>query len=84
VSFAQSGQASPTSGAVIVTVVQQPTHETTLSDVVLGSFGVVGSLLLIALVLGGVVSLVLFAWHRWFPPESDHLPSVSPLSGRQE
>jgi hypothetical protein len=83
VSFAQTGQ-SLAPGAVIVTVVQQPAHETTLSDVVLGSFGVVGTLLLLAIVLGGAMSLGLYAWHRWFPPEADHLPSVSPLSGRHE
>jgi uncharacterized protein YacL len=43
------GQPNP---PMIVRVVEQPVHETTISDVVLGSIGLVGVLLLAALVLG--------------------------------
>ena len=37
---------------IIVRVVEQPVHETTISDVILGSIGLVGVLLLAALLLG--------------------------------
>jgi uncharacterized protein YacL len=37
---------------IIVRVVEQPVHETTISDVVFGSIGLVGVLLLAALLLG--------------------------------
>jgi hypothetical protein len=63
----------------IVTVVQTPTRQTTLKDVVVGSLGITGALLLLALVLGGILALVLYAWHRLHPPEDDRLPPVSPL-----
>jgi hypothetical protein len=37
---------------IIVRVVEQPVHETTISDVIFGSIGLVGVLLLAALLLG--------------------------------
>jgi uncharacterized protein YacL len=37
---------------IIVRVVEQPVHETTMSDVIFGSIGLVGVLLLAALLLG--------------------------------
>jgi len=37
---------------IIVRVVQEPVHETTISDVILGSLGLVGVMLLSALLLG--------------------------------
>jgi hypothetical protein len=36
-------------------------------------------LLLVAIVLGGVLSVLLLSWRRRFPLEADHLPPVSPL-----
>jgi hypothetical protein len=63
----------------VVTVVQTPAHETTFEDVVLGSVGMTGVLLLVAIVLGGVLALLLLAWNRRHPPEDRHLPPVSPL-----
>ena len=49
-------------GPVIVRVVEQPVHETTISDVIFGSLGLVGVMLIAAalfgLLLGG--SLILF------------------------
>jgi hypothetical protein len=47
----QSGPNSP----IIVRVVEQPVHETTISDVVFGSIGLVGVLLLAALLLGALL-----------------------------
>jgi hypothetical protein len=37
---------------IIVRVVQEPVHETTISDVILGSLGLVGVMLVSALLLG--------------------------------
>jgi uncharacterized protein YacL len=37
---------------IMVRVIEQPVHETTISDVVFGSIGLVGVLLLTALLLG--------------------------------
>jgi hypothetical protein len=55
-------QAPQPNDPIIVRVVEQPVHETTISDVVLGSLGLVGVLLLSALVLGVLLGggLVLF------------------------
>jgi len=63
--------------SIIVTVVQEPVREQTVADVIIGSLGVAGALVLLALVLGAVVALVLVGWNRRFRPESDHLPPIS-------
>jgi hypothetical protein len=65
--------------AFIVTVIKEPARQTTIADVIIGSLGLAGLLLLISLVLGCVVGLVLVRWHRSHPPEQEHLPPVSPL-----
>jgi hypothetical protein len=67
------------SGPLIVRLVETPTKEITLADVIFGSFGIVGALVLTALVSGGALSLLFLAWNRRHPPESDHMPPVSPL-----
>lgn len=48
--------------SIVVRVVEQPVHETTLSDVILGSLGLVGVMLIAAAVLGVVLGggLILF------------------------
>ncbi|HEY2435148.1 MAG TPA: hypothetical protein VGI12_20935 [Vicinamibacterales bacterium] len=50
----------PTS--IVVRVVEQPVHETTIADVVVGSLGLVGALLLAAAVMGLLLGggLILF------------------------
>jgi hypothetical protein len=55
-------QAPQPNEPIMVRVVEQPVHETTISDVVLGSLGLVGVLLVSALVLGVLLGggLVLF------------------------
>jgi hypothetical protein len=73
-------QAQSPPSSFVVTVAREPAHQTTLADVVIGSLGVAGALLLLAIVLGGAMSLLLVAWNRRHPPERRHLPSVSPLS----
>ena len=40
---------------IIVRVVEEPVHETSISDVILGSLGLVGVLLVCALILGAVL-----------------------------
>jgi hypothetical protein len=69
----------PPSDSFVVTIVQEPTEEITIEDVVVGSLGIVGTLVLVAIVLGGVLSLVFLGWNRRRPPESYHMPPVSPL-----
>ena len=72
---------------IIVRVVEQPVHETTLSDVIFGSLGLVGVLLVAAalfgLVLGGGLILFKRMRHRdGIDPDDDatHL-RVTPTSG---
>jgi len=72
---------SPTQQGFIVTVVQTPTKQTTLQDVVLGSLAITGALLLLALALGALMAGLLYLWHRRHPPEENRLPPVSPLVG---
>ena len=67
--------------AFIVTIQKSPApaEELTVRDVILGSLSTAAVLLVIAIVLGGVCSLLLLAWRRRFPLEQNHLPPVSPL-----
>jgi len=55
------------------------TPGTTVVDVLLGSLGVAGILLLASLALGALLAVVLVRWHRRHPPEAAHLPPVSPF-----
>jgi hypothetical protein len=48
-------QQRPPADPIIVRVVEQPVHETTISDVIFGSLGLVGVMLLAALVMGVVL-----------------------------
>jgi hypothetical protein len=58
-------QPPPRDSPIIVRVVEQPVHETTISDVVLGSIGLVGVLLLAALLLGVVFGFGLIGLKRF-------------------
>jgi hypothetical protein len=49
---------------IIVRVVEQPVHETTIADVIFGSLGLVGVLLVAALILGLVLGGALIAFKR--------------------
>ena len=49
---------------IIVRVVEQPVHETTISDVIFGSLGLVGVLLIAAAVLGLLLGGGLIAFKR--------------------
>jgi len=52
------------SDPIIVRVVEQPVHETTISDVIFGSLGLVGVLLVAALLLGLVLGGALITVKR--------------------
>jgi hypothetical protein len=64
----------------VVTIAQTPADEVTLAEVILGSFGVVGALVGLAIVLGAAMSLLMVVWHRRHRPEDDHMPSVAPVT----
>lgn len=61
----------------IVTLPPQPADNTSLADVIVGSLGITGALVALAVALGGLVAFVLVQWHRRHPPDQDHMPSVS-------
>jgi len=69
-------------GVTIVTIAPKPDPGINLVDVIVGSFGITAIAVLIAAVLGVVLSYILIRWNRRHPPELDHLPSVSPLIAR--
>ena len=48
----------------MVRVIEQPVHETTVADVILGSLGIVGVLLLCALVLGALLGVGMVAYKK--------------------
>ena len=69
---------TPPPESFVVTIAQTPADEVTLADVIFGSFGVVGVLTMLAIVLGAALSLVMVVWNRRHRPEADHMPSVAP------
>ena len=52
------------SAPIMVHVVQEPVESTTLSDVLVGSFGLTGALLVVALVAGLVLGGLLIGFRR--------------------
>jgi hypothetical protein len=64
VSPVQPQPAAPRQDPIIVRVIEQPVHETSLSDVILGSLGLVGVLLIAALVFGLLLGGLLIAYKR--------------------
>jgi hypothetical protein len=64
--------------AFIVTVINEPPKETTVGDVVVGSLGMAGALLLLSLVLGAVAGGILVLWFKWRPRNWRPMPPVSP------
>jgi len=69
----------PKPDAFVVTLVEKEAPEITFADVVYGSFGLVGLLVLASLVFAGVLSLLLVLWNRRHRPEEAHMPPVAPL-----
>jgi ABC-type glycerol-3-phosphate transport system permease component len=70
---------TPPPDSFVVTVIREPAKEVTFGDVILSALGVTGVLVILSLVLAALMAFVLVRWRRRHPPESDHLPSVSPL-----
>jgi len=62
---------------VVVTLVPKPSQGVNLGDVLLGSLGLAGVLLVGAALLGVVVALGMVVWKRFHPPEANHLPSIT-------
>jgi hypothetical protein len=71
-------QTPPPPESFVVTIAQTPADEVTLAEVVFGSFGLVGALTVLAIVLGAAMSLILVVWNRRHRPETDHMPPVAP------
>ncbi len=74
----QAPRSSQDQSFVVTVIPAEPTPTRTIGDVIVGSMGVAGSLLLLALVLGAVVAGVRVLWNRWHPAVDDHLPPVTP------
>ena len=64
---------------LIVTLIKEPTSEVNIGDVLLGSLGLAGVLVLLAAVLGVVVAAGMVVWKKLHPPESDHLPPITQI-----
>ena len=64
--------------AFIVTVIKEPEKGTTLADVIVGSLGITGLLVLASLVLAVVVAFVRVRWNQRHPAAYSRLPPVSP------
>jgi len=62
----------------MVTVIRPPEKEMTVSELIIGSLGVAGTLLVASLVLGIVAGGVLVIWHRIRPTPWRPMPPVSP------
>ena len=68
----------PPPESFVVTIAQTPADEVTLAEVIFGSFGLVGALTALAIVLGAALSFLMVVWNRRHRPEADHMPSVAP------
>jgi hypothetical protein len=71
-------QAQPQPSPFVVTVIREPAPEMSVPELIIGSLGIAGSLLLLALVCGAVAGVALVVWNKFHPPVDRHLPSVSP------
>jgi hypothetical protein len=64
--------------AFIVTIIKPPVHEMTVGGLIIGSLGLAGALLLLALLLGALVGSVLVLWNRFRPRDWRPMPPVAP------
>lgn len=62
-------QQQPGSSPVMVKVIETPAESTTVSDVLIGAFGLTGVLLILALLLGLVMGGVLIVVKRMRAPD---------------
>ena len=61
----------------IVTLVEKPSKQTSLGDVIVASLGLTGVLVLAAAVLGIVMAFGLVQWKKRHPPAERHLPPIT-------
>jgi hypothetical protein len=64
--------------AYMVTVIRAPEPEMTVPELIIGSLGLAGTLLLLSLAFGVVAGAVLVVWHRLRPTPWRPMPPVSP------
>jgi hypothetical protein len=64
--------------AIMVTVIRPPEPGTTAADLIIGSLGLAGTLLVVSLGLGAVTGAALVIWHRLRPRPWRPMPPVSP------
>jgi hypothetical protein len=64
-------------GPIFVRVAPQTRQEPTVADVLIGSFGLTGVLVLFSLVLAGLFAVVLIRRNKRRPPELDRPPSIT-------
>lgn len=74
-------QAQPSNSYLVTIVPATPTEATgmTVTDLFLGSFGMAGLMVLLALVLGVVLAGVRVVLRRFVPPTTDHMPRLSAM-----
>ena len=64
--------------AFMVTVIKPPEREMTVGDLIIGSLGLAGAMLLIALLFGALVGGGLVLWKRVRPRDWRPMPPVAP------
>ena len=64
--------------AVIVTIVSEPAKTESVADVIIGSLGLAGALLVLALLLGLLTGALMVAWRKLRPQPWRSMPPVSP------
>lgn len=62
----------------MVTVIRAPEPEMTVADLIIGSLGLAGTLLLLSLAFGVFAGAVLVVWHKLRPTPWRPMPPVSP------
>ena len=62
----------------MVTVIHPPEQEMTVGELIIGSLGIAGTLLVFSLALGAIAGAVLVVWHRVRPRPWRPMPPVSP------
>ena len=64
--------------AIMVTVIRAPEPEMTAADLIIGSLGLAGTLVVFSLALAGIVGAGLVMWRRVRPAPWRPMPPVSP------
>jgi len=62
----------------MVEIIRPPADEQTIPGLIINALGLAGAFALAAIPLGLIVGYLLIRWNKRRPPESDHMPHVSP------